>query len=70
LPLLLGRRRETGPPSGGAVGDLFASSARALTLRTLAERACNDPHRMQARKTKTKIMEMMPRRVWLSAHHP
>jgi hypothetical protein len=52
--------------SPDAAGDLFASSSRALTLRKLAERACNDPQRMQARKTEAKIMEMMPRRVWLS----
>ena len=49
-----------------AVGELFASSSRVLSLRTLAERACNDPQRMQARKTEAKIMEMLPPRVWLT----
>jgi hypothetical protein len=34
-------------------------------LRKLTERACNDPQRMQARKTEAKIMERMPSRVWL-----
>jgi hypothetical protein len=52
--------------SPDADGDLFASGSPALTLRKLAERACNDPQRMQARKTEAKIMEMMPSRVWLS----
>jgi hypothetical protein len=46
-----------------AVGELFVSSARVLTLRKLADHA---PQRMQARKTEAKIMEMMPPRVWLS----
>jgi hypothetical protein len=36
------------------------------TLRKLAERACNDPQRMKARKTEAKIIEMMPARAWLS----
>jgi len=43
-----------------AVGELFVSSARVLTLRKLADHA---PQRMQARKTEAKIMEMMPPRV-------
>jgi hypothetical protein len=38
-----------------AVGELFVSSARVLTLRKLAEHA---PQRMPARKTEAKIMEM------------
>jgi hypothetical protein len=41
-------------------------SSRVPTLRELAERACNDPQRMRARKTEAKIVEMMPSRVWLS----
>ena len=45
-----------------AVGELFVGSAR-VALRKLADRA---PHRMQARKTEAKIMEMMPPKVWLS----
>jgi hypothetical protein len=49
--------------SPDAVGELFASSSRVLTLRKLADHA---PQRMQARKTEAKIMEMMPPRVWLS----
>jgi hypothetical protein len=49
-----------------AVGDPFVNGSRVLTLRKLAKRACNDPQRMQARKTEAKIMEMMPFRVWLS----
>jgi hypothetical protein len=49
--------------SPDAVGELFAGSTGVLTLRKLADRA---PHRMQARKTEAKIMEMMPPRVWLS----
>ena len=49
--------------SPNAVGELSASSSRVLTLRKLAEHA---PQRVQARKTETKIMEMMPHRVWLS----
>jgi hypothetical protein len=49
--------------SPDAVGELFASSSRVLTLRKSADHA---PHRMQARKTEAKIMEMMPPRVWLS----
>ena len=49
--------------SPDAVGELFASSSRVLTLRKLAEHA---PQRVQARKTETKIMEMMPSRMWLS----
>ena len=48
--------------SPDAVGELFASSSRVLTLRKLAEHA---PQRVQARKTEAKIMEMMPPRVWL-----
>jgi hypothetical protein len=46
-----------------AGGELFAGSSRVPTLRKLADHA---PHRMQARKTEAKIMEMMPPRVWLS----
>jgi hypothetical protein len=49
--------------SPDAVGELFASSSRMLTLRKLAEHA---PQRVQARKIEAKIMEMMPSRVWLS----
>jgi hypothetical protein len=49
--------------SPDAVGELFAGSTGVLTLRKLADRA---PHRMQARKTEAKIMEMMPSKVWLS----
>ena len=49
--------------SPDAVGELLASGSRVLTLRKLADHA---PHRMQARKTEAKIMEMMPPRVWLS----
>jgi hypothetical protein len=49
--------------SPDAVGELFVGSARVLALRKCADRA---PHRMQARKTEAKIMEMMPPRVWLS----
>jgi hypothetical protein len=49
--------------SPDAVGELFASGSRVLTLRKLADHA---PHRMQARKTEAKIMETMPPRVWLS----
>jgi hypothetical protein len=49
--------------SPDAVGELFGGSSRVLTLRKLADHA---PHRMQARKTEAKIMEMMPPRVWLS----
>jgi hypothetical protein len=45
--------------SPDAVGELFASSSRVLTLRKLAEHA---PQRVQARKTEAKIMEMMPSR--------
>jgi hypothetical protein len=41
-------------------------SSRALVLRKLTERACNDPQRMRARKTEARIMEMMPSRVWLT----
>jgi hypothetical protein len=41
-------------------------SSRVPTLRELAERACNDPQRMRARKSEAKIMEMMPSRAWLS----
>ena len=48
------------------VGGAFASSSRVPALRKLAERACNDPRRMEARKAEAKIMEMMPFRVWLS----
>ena len=47
-------------------GGPFASSSRLLTLHKLAQRACNDPQRREARKTEAKIMEMMPFRVWLS----
>jgi hypothetical protein len=43
-----------------------AMSSRMATLRKLTERACNDPQRMRARKTETKIIEMMPFRAWLS----
>jgi hypothetical protein len=39
---------------------------RAPTLRSLTERASNDPQRMRARKTEAKIMEMMPANAWLS----
>jgi len=49
--------------SPDVVGELFVNSARVLSLRTLADHA---PHRMQARKTEARIMEMMPPRVWLS----
>jgi hypothetical protein len=35
-------------------------------LRKLTERACNDPQRMMARRTETRIMESMPSRAWLS----
>jgi hypothetical protein len=48
------------------VGDPFASSSRVLALRKLDQRACNDPQRMEARRTEAKIMEMMPFGVWLS----
>jgi hypothetical protein len=41
-------------------------SSRALILRKLTERACNDPQRMRARKTEARIMEVMPSRVWLT----
>ena len=36
-------------------------------LRKIAERACNDPQRMRARKTEAEIMEKMPLREWLSS---
>ena len=49
--------------SPDAVGEMFAGGADVLALRKSADRA---PHRMQARKTEAKIMEMMPPRVWLS----
>ncbi len=49
--------------SPDAVDEQFVGSARGLVLRKLADRA---PHRMQARKTEAKIMEMMPPKVWLS----
>ncbi len=49
--------------SPDAVGELFTSSSRVLTLRKLVEHA---PQRVQARKIEAKIMEMMPSRVWLS----
>lgn len=39
---------------------------RAPILRSLTERASNDPQRMRARKTEAKIMEMMPANAWLS----
>jgi predicted transcriptional regulator len=39
---------------------------RAPTLRSLMERASNDPQRMRARKTEAKIMEKMPANAWLS----
>jgi hypothetical protein len=35
-------------------------------LRSLTERASNDPQRMRARKTEAKIMEMIPANTWLS----
>jgi hypothetical protein len=41
-------------------------NSRALILRKLTERACNDPQRMRARKTEARIMEVMPSRVWLT----
>jgi hypothetical protein len=41
-------------------------NSRALMLRKLTERACNDPQRMRARKTEARIMEVMPSRVWLT----
>ena len=53
-------------PNPETVGGAFASSSRLLALRKLAQRACNDPRRMEARKAEAKIMEMMPSRVWLS----
>lgn len=34
-------------------------------LRSLTERASNDPQRMRARKIEAKIMEMMPANAWL-----
>jgi hypothetical protein len=43
-----------------------AVSSRKPTLRKLSERACNDPHRMRARKTEAEIMEKMPLKEWLS----
>jgi len=60
---------KTGRPlvlSPETAGGPFASSSRLLALRKLAQRACNDPRRMEARKAEAKIMEMMPFRVWLS----
>jgi hypothetical protein len=36
-------------------------------LRTVTERACNDPQRMRARRTEAEIMEKMPLREWLSS---
>jgi hypothetical protein len=39
---------------------------RAPILRSLTDRASNDPQRMRARKTEAKIMEMMPANAWLS----
>lgn len=36
------------------------------TLPKLAERACNDPQRMRARRTEAEIVEKMPSRTWLS----
>ena len=39
---------------------------RAPILRSLTERASNDPQRMRARKTEAQIMEIMPSRAWLS----
>ena len=53
-------------PNPETVGGAFASSSRLLALRKLAQRACNDPRRREARKTEARIMEMMPFRVWLS----
>ena len=53
-------------PNPETVGGAFASSSRLLALRKLAQRACNDPRRMEARRAEAKIMEMMPFRVWLS----
>jgi len=43
-----------------------AVSSRKPTLRKLSERACNDPHRMRARKTEAEIMEKIPSSTWLS----
>ena len=43
-----------------------AMGSRLPALRKLTERACNDPQRMQARKTEARIIEMMPSRAWLS----
>jgi hypothetical protein len=39
---------------------------RTPRLRSLTERASNDPQRMRARKIEGKIVEMMPVNVWLS----
>jgi hypothetical protein len=36
-------------------------------LRTMTERACNDPQRMRARRTEAEIMEKMPLGEWLSS---
>ena len=35
-------------------------------LRKLTERASNAPQLMKARKTEARILEMMPRRTWLT----
>jgi hypothetical protein len=35
-------------------------------LRKMAERACNDPQRMRARRAEAEIMEKMPLTEWLS----
>jgi hypothetical protein len=35
-------------------------------MRSLTQRASNDPQRMRARKIESKIVEMMPVNVWLS----
>ena len=39
---------------------------RAPTLRSLTERASNDPQRMRARKLEGEIMETMPANVWVT----
>lgn len=41
-------------------------SSRLPTARALSERACNDPHRMRARRTEAKIIETMPPAEWLT----
>jgi hypothetical protein len=43
-----------------------ATGSRLSALHELTERACNDPHRMRARKTEAMIIAVMPQRAWLS----